>query len=139
MLDWRSPRNALSATVLAGITARGYQAVGGPGSNAEEAWSFDMRCLEMRLYPAKRCDAHLPEDVKDDGAYRAEVAKYREEPQSKDKRDSEILNRLNRDLPGTSVRKVSGTDDRFIELCQTNPCVPTTAAKTATSDKRSRN
>lgn len=102
MLDWRSVRNALSAAVLAGIAAWGYQAVGAPGSSTEEAWSFDMWCLEMQLYPAKRCDAHLPEDVKDYGAYSADVEKYREEQQSKDKRDQEILNRLNRNLPGTA-------------------------------------
>lgn len=105
MLDFRSARNALAVAVLAGMTAWGYQAISAPGSKAEGAWSFDMWCLEMQLYPAKRCNARLPEDLKDYNSYRADVEKYREGQLSKDKRDQEILDRQNRNLPGTPFAK----------------------------------
>jgi|SRR5215469_6370708 len=105
MTDWRSARNALATAVLAGMTAWAYQAVSAPGPKAEQAWSFDMWCLEMQLYPSRRCHARLPEDMKDYDAYRADVEKYREEQQSKDKRDQEILDRQNRNLPGTPFAK----------------------------------
>lgn len=105
MLDWRSGRNALTVAVLAGMTAWGYQAVSAPGAETQQAWSFDMWCLEMQLYPVKRCDARLPEDMKDYDAYRADVVKYREEQQSKAKRDQQILDRQNRNLPGSPLAK----------------------------------
>jgi hypothetical protein len=100
MLDWRSGRNALAAAILTGMSAWAYQAVSAPGKESEQAWSFDMWCLEMQLYPAKRCDARLPEDLKEYADYHSDVEKYREQQKEKDRRDQEILRRFNRNLPG---------------------------------------
>ena len=100
MLNWKSGRNALAAAILAGISAWAYQAVSAPGKPVEEAWSFDMWCMEMQLYPAKRCDARLPEDMQEYAAYRTDVEKYRQDQQEKGKRDNKILQRFDRNLPG---------------------------------------
>lgn len=102
MFDWRSRRNALAAAVLAGVGVWTYQTVGAPRSEIAQAWSFDMWCLEMQLYPAKRCDARMPEDLKEYDAYRAYVEKYRQGQQDKDRRDQEILQRFDRNLPGAA-------------------------------------
>ena len=60
-----------------------------------------MWCLEMQLYPVKRCDARMPEDLREYDQYRADVEKYREQQQGKLQHDQEILQQLNQNLPGS--------------------------------------
>jgi hypothetical protein len=100
MLNLKYARNGIAAATVAAFAAWAYQAVGAPEKQVDQAWSFDMWCLEMQLYPAKRCDAHTPEDLQDYQQYRADVEKYRQEQQSRAKRDQDLLSRFNRNLPG---------------------------------------
>jgi len=102
MFDWRSGRNAIAAAALAGVGAWTYQTAGAPRSEIARAWSFDMWCLEMQLYPAKRCDARLPLDLKEYDVYRTDVERYRHDQQDNDTRDRQILQRLDRNLPGAA-------------------------------------
>jgi len=60
MLNLKYARNGLAAATVAAFAAWAYQAVGASEKQVYQAWSFDMWCLEMQLYPAKRCDAHTP-------------------------------------------------------------------------------
>lgn len=86
--------------VLAGMAGWGYEATGAPAARPEPAWSFDMWCLEMQLYPEKRCDARLREDLLDYQQYRADVEKYNQQELAGQKRDQDILQRLDQNLPG---------------------------------------
>ena len=102
MFDWNYARNAIAAAVLAGSAAWAYEASGASGGGAEPPWSFEMWCQEMQLYPVKRCDARLADDLREYQQYRADVEKYNDTQTSKAKRDQEILQRLNQNLPGSS-------------------------------------
>ena len=64
-------RNGAAVAVVVTLAAWAYQAVGAPEKQVEQAWSFDMWCLEMQLYPAKRCNARTPEDQQEYQQYRA--------------------------------------------------------------------
>ncbi len=101
---WRSARNAVLLALTAAMGAWTYQAVGAADRPVEEAWGFDMWCLEMQLYPASRCDAHTAEDLRDYQQYRADVEKFRQEQQGRLKRDHQVLQRFNRNLPGSPDR-----------------------------------
>jgi hypothetical protein len=59
-----------------------------------------MWCLEMQLYPQRRCDARRPEDVTDYERYRARTDRYQEPRAAKEKRDQELLQQLNQNVPG---------------------------------------
>ena len=58
-----------------------------------------MWCLEMQLYPVKRCDAQMPEDLREYDQYRADVEKYREQQQGKLQHDLGNLQQLNQNCP----------------------------------------
>ena len=90
------------AALVAGIGLTGRDANGAPARGADEAWSFEMWCLEMQLYPAKRCDAKTAEDLHDYAQYRADVENYHQPQAEQQKRDQQILERLNRNLPGST-------------------------------------
>jgi len=64
---------------------------------ASEAFSFDMWCLEMKLYPDARCGARTSEDVKDYERYRAAVEQYAQQRARQQKQDQALKDRLNRD------------------------------------------
>jgi len=100
MSNLKYARNGAAAAVVAALAAWAYQAVGAPEKQVEQAWSFDMWCLEMQLYPAKRCNARTPEDQQEYQQYRADVENDRQEQQTKNKRDQELLLKFNRNLPG---------------------------------------
>lgn len=102
MFDWKYARNGALAAILAGATALSFQATEATETKSEPAWSFDMWCLEMQLYPAKRCDARMPEDLQEYTQYRQDVEKYNVQEQAKAKRDQEILQRLNQNLEGAN-------------------------------------
>ncbi len=101
MPNWKSGRNAVVASLVAALGVWAYQAIGAPGTQSEGAWGFQMWCLEMQLYPAKRCDARTPEDMREYEHYRADVEKYRDQQQGKLQRDQEMLQRQNQNLPGS--------------------------------------
>lgn len=102
MFDWKYARNGALAAILVGATAWSLQATKATETKSEPAWSFDMWCLEMQLYPARRCDARMPEDLQEYAKYRQDVEKYNEQEQAQAKRDQEILQRLNQNLPGAN-------------------------------------
>jgi hypothetical protein len=66
-----------------------------PAAGKTEAFSFDMWCLEMQLYPAVRCDARRSEDVKAYERYRAATEKNAAQRAFFGKRDQELKDRLN--------------------------------------------
>jgi hypothetical protein len=50
----------------------------------------------------QRCDARLPLDLKEYDVYRTDVERYRHDQQDNDTRDRQILQRLDRNLPGAA-------------------------------------
>lgn len=102
MFDWKYARRGALAAILAGATVWSFQAIKAAETKSEPAWSFDMWCLEMQLYPAKRCDARMLEDLQEYAQYRRDVDKYNQQEQAKAKRDQDILQRLNENLPGAN-------------------------------------
>jgi hypothetical protein len=76
----------------------GYQATS--ASNApsrDEMLSFYMWCLDMRLYPAERCDARRPDDVKAYEQYRAAAEQFDQGRAAREKREQQLNERLNPD------------------------------------------
>ena len=53
----------------------------------DEVLSFDMWCLEMRLYPSARCDTRRADDVKAYEQYRATTERFDQERTARAKRD----------------------------------------------------
>jgi hypothetical protein len=103
MTNRRSRLYAIAALSVTAFAALGYQATGAPGSGSAEVWSFEMWCLDMQLYPAKRCDARTAEDLHEYDQYRTDVEKYHGQQQDRLKHDQDILDRLNRNLPGSAT------------------------------------
>ena len=101
MPKWKSTGNVFTALVVAALAAGDYQAIGAPTTRSDGAWGFEMWCLEMQLYPTKRCDLRTPEDLREYDQYRADVEKYRQQQQGKLQRDQEMLQRQNQNLPGS--------------------------------------
>jgi hypothetical protein len=64
----------------------------------EEVFSFDMWCLEMKLYPSQRCDARRSEDVKSYEQYRSDVEKFATARNTRGERDKQVQQQLNRDI-----------------------------------------
>jgi hypothetical protein len=77
----------------------GYQTSSAGVAPFDEVFSFEMWCLEMRLYPSQRCDARRPDDVKAYQVYRSTTERYLENRAARDKRDQQIHDRLDRDTP----------------------------------------
>lgn len=100
-------KQAFLAILMLASAAAGYEAVK-PAGAAEEMLSFDMWCLEMRLYPSQRCDARRPEDVKAFEFYRAEVEQFDRQRATRNQRDADLKRKLNPDpstpKPGTPAR-----------------------------------
>ena len=74
----------------------------------DEVLSFDMWCLEMRLYPQVRCDARGTTDVRAYEQYRTALERFLQDRAARQTRDKQIQERLNRDTtapqPGTPAR-----------------------------------
>jgi hypothetical protein len=91
-------RKILLAAVLLAVAGWSYESTRVLGATQrEEIFSFDMWCLEMRLYPAARCDVRRPEDVKSYEQYRAEVEKIDQTRSTRAERDRAIQQKLNPD------------------------------------------
>jgi len=59
-------RNIALAVLMLASAGWGYESTrASSATTRDEIWSFDMWCLEMRLYPMQRCDARRAQDVKD--------------------------------------------------------------------------
>jgi hypothetical protein len=86
---------ALGVLMLAGA-GWGYESTRAfSATDRKEVFSFDMWCLEMRLYPASRCDARRGEDVKAYQQYRVEVEQYDRARTTREQRDQTLLKKLN--------------------------------------------
>jgi hypothetical protein len=59
--------------------------------------SFDRWCQEAKQYPAGRCDARRPEDVKAFENYRAIIERYELDYQKRVQHNEELQTNLNRD------------------------------------------
>jgi hypothetical protein len=66
-------------------------------SGADDIFSFDMWCLEMKLYPSQRCDVRRPEDVKAYEQYRATAERYSEQRAQQGRREQQLNRKLNPD------------------------------------------
>jgi hypothetical protein len=70
--------------------------------------SFDMWCLEMRLYPAARCDTRRADDVKAYEQYRSDVEQFDRQRTLRNQRDADLKRKLNPDpsaaKPATPAR-----------------------------------
>jgi len=99
-------RNIALAVLMLASAGWGYESTrASSATTRDEIWSFDMWCLEMRLYPMQRCDARRAQDVKDYEFYRAEVEKFDSARNTKAERDREIQQKLN---PDSTPAKPSG-------------------------------
>jgi hypothetical protein len=72
-------------------------------SERSEVLSFDMWCLEMRLYPSARCDSRQPDDIKAYEKYRATTERYDQEQAARSKRDIELKQKLDRNAPKPGI------------------------------------
>jgi hypothetical protein len=101
------PKSIFFAIVILASAVAGYESTK-PAGAAEEVFSFEMWCLEMRLYPAARCDARRQEDVKAYQQYRADVEQFDRQRAARNQRDNNIKRKLNPDSsvakPATPVR-----------------------------------
>ncbi|HXJ02629.1 MAG TPA: hypothetical protein VNH44_15515 [Micropepsaceae bacterium] len=91
-------RNIALAVLLLASAGWGYESTGALSApTRDEVWSFDMWCLEMQLYPSKRCDARRSEDVKDYEKYRADVEKFDQARNTRAEREKQLQQKLNPD------------------------------------------
>jgi len=97
-------RSALFVALMFGSGAWGYAAVRPPNVVHEDVLSFEMWCLEMRLYPAQRCDARQADDIKAYERYRAMVEQFQQTELAKQRRDQELRDRLNPQGPAQKGR-----------------------------------
>src|SRR5438874_1381212 len=100
-------KHAFFAILILASGAAGYESTK-PAVAGEEVFSFEMWCLEMRLYPAGRCDARRQEDVKAYEQYRVDVEQFDRQRAARNQRDANIKRKLNPDSsvakPATPVR-----------------------------------
>jgi hypothetical protein len=96
-LVWYLAVAALLIAALMFFATRPAAQVGSRTVEQAEAFSFDMWCLEMKLYPVSRCDARSSDDVKAYERYRATVEQYTAQRSAQQKREQELRDRLNRD------------------------------------------
>ncbi len=97
-------RYAAFAIVMSLSLAAGWESTAPTrASEHNDVFSFDMWCLEMRLYPSARCDPRQPDDVKAYERYRATAERYDQEQVARAKRDLDLKQKLDRNAskPGT--------------------------------------
>jgi len=97
-------RYAAFAIVMSLSLAAGWESTAPTrASEHNDVFSFDMWCLEMRLYPSARCDSRQPDDVKAYERYRATAERYDQEQVARAKRDLDLKQKLDRNAskPGT--------------------------------------
>ena len=88
----------LSLAVLAMAISFGYPpARAATLSGSDDVFSFDMWCQEMKLYPAQRCQARQPTDLKAYEQYRTTAERYAEQRAQQAKRDQQLNQKLNSD------------------------------------------
>ena len=61
--------------------------------------SFDIWCLEMQRFAAARCDARRSDDTEAYEHYRALAEQFEQQRADQDRRDQDLMERLNRE-PG---------------------------------------
>lgn len=93
-------RYAVLAIVTSLGLAAGWEATDPiRASEYNEVLSFDMWCLEMRLYPSARCDSRQSDDIKAYERYRATAERLDQEQAARAKRDLEFKQKLDRNAP----------------------------------------
>jgi hypothetical protein len=97
-------RKATIAILLLAGAAWGYEiSVAFSATPREEILSFDMWCLEMKLYPAQRCDMRRQDDVSAFEKYRSDIEKFNQARTTREQRDSQLQQKLNQSpAPGHS-------------------------------------
>ena len=97
-------RHATIALLLLAGAAWGYNiSAAFSATPREDILSFDMWCLEMKLYPAQRCDLRRQDDVKAFERYRSDVEKFDQARAMREQRDSQLQRKLNQSpAPGHS-------------------------------------
>jgi hypothetical protein len=90
-------RDVALIAALMPVVARSVAHAGSGPAVKTESFGFYMWCLEMQLYPAARCDARRSEDVKEYERYRADVEQCEKQRAIGEKRDQEVMDKLNRD------------------------------------------
>ena len=99
-------RKRYTAAIVMTVSLAGGWVATAPihASEHNEVLSFDMWCLEMRLYPSARCDRRQSDDIKAYEQYRAVAERYDQEQAARAKRDLDLKQKLDRNAPkpGTS-------------------------------------
>lgn len=81
--------------------------LGTPTFNVQNM-DFDLWCQQTQRYPAERCSARRPEDVKAFEDYRATVERYELDFLKQQDRDQQVRARINRDPTQTVTGKQDG-------------------------------
>ena len=111
----RSPRyrarNVGVAILVVASTGWGYESASALSATPrDETLSFDMWCLEMKLYPSQRCDLRRSDDLRAFEKYRTEVENFNQTRTTREQRDLQLQKKLNQDaaaptnLPGPPSR-----------------------------------
>ena len=88
----------LVATFMAiGLGVGGQPSQAATLSGSDDVFSFDMWCQEMKLYPAPRCDARRPEDMKAYEQYRTNAERFAAQRAQQAKRGQQLNQKLNSD------------------------------------------
>jgi hypothetical protein len=90
-------RNIALAVLMLASAGAGYESTAFSAPAREDVFSFDMWCLEMKLYASQRCDARRSDDVKAYEQYRADVEKFDSARNTRAERDRELQQKLNPD------------------------------------------
>ncbi len=89
------------------ITSPNRDLTTGTGTYGVRTMDFDLWCQQTQRYPAERCTARRPEDVKAFEDYRSSIERYELDYLRQVQKDQEMQSRINRDPSST----VSGKQD----------------------------
>jgi hypothetical protein len=87
----------LSALVILGSGAALAQPVSGPLNYGVKTMTFESWCQETQRYPADRCLARRPDDVRAFEQYRAAIERYELQYLKQVERERQIRDSVNRD------------------------------------------
>ena len=93
-----------SALALLGSAPTLAQPLSGPLNYDVKTMTFELWCQETQRYPAERCSARRPADVRAFEGYRAAVERYELQYLKQVQRERQIRDSINRDPTATSGR-----------------------------------
>jgi hypothetical protein len=91
------PALLVSALVILGSGATLAQPVSGPLNYDVKTMTFELWCQETQRYPADRCSARRPDDVRAFEQYRAAIERYELQYLKQVERERRIQDSVNRD------------------------------------------